>query len=60
MSHFFQQIEAVLLPSAIPYAPEGTAPKAVVHQWAHAVANNSDLGPTALLNLSFICFCLLF
>ncbi len=33
MSHFFQQIEAALLPVAIPYAPEGTDPKAVVHQW---------------------------
>ena len=43
MSHFFQQIEAALLPAAIPYAPEGTDPKAVVHQWAHAIANNSDL-----------------
>ena len=30
-SHFFQQIEAALLPSAIPYAPEGTDSKAVVH-----------------------------
>lgn len=43
MSHFFQQIEAALLPTAIHYAPEGTDPKAVVHQWVHAVANNSDL-----------------
>jgi DNA (cytosine-5)-methyltransferase 1 len=38
MSHFFQQIEAALLPSAIPYTPEGTDPKAVVHQWIHALA----------------------
>jgi len=43
MSHFFQQIEAALLPTAIHHAPEGTDPKAVVHQWVHAVANNSDL-----------------
>ncbi len=31
MSHFFQQIEAVLLPAAIPYVPEGTDPNAVEH-----------------------------
>ncbi|GEM_PF-2932032 len=31
MSHFFQQIKAALLPSEIPYAPEGTDPKAAVH-----------------------------
>jgi hypothetical protein len=31
MSHFFQQIEAALLPSAIPYASEGTDPNAVEH-----------------------------
>ena len=43
MNHFFQQVEAALLTAAIPYAPEGTDPKAVVHQWAHAIANNSDL-----------------
>jgi len=43
MSHFFQQIEAALLPVAIPYTPEGTDPRAVVHQWMHAVANNSEL-----------------
>ena len=29
MSHFFQQIEAALLPSAIPYALEGTDSKEV-------------------------------
>ena len=33
--HFFQQIEAALLPYAIPYAPEGTDPKAVVNQWVY-------------------------
>jgi hypothetical protein len=36
MSHFFQQIEAALLPAAIPYAPEGTDPKAVVNQWIYS------------------------
>lgn len=35
MSQFFQQIEAALLPAAIPYTPEGTDPKAVVHQWIY-------------------------
>ena len=38
MSHFFQQIEAALLPSAIPYTPEGTDPKAVVHECANNIA----------------------
>lgn len=33
MSQFFQQIEAALLPSEIPYTPEGTDHKAVMHQW---------------------------
>ena len=38
MSHFFQQIEAALLPTAANYAPEGTEAKAVAHQWLHALA----------------------
>ena len=38
MNHFFQQVEAALLTAAIPYTPEGTDPKAVVHQWIHALA----------------------
>ena len=38
MSTFIQQIEAVLLPAAIQYAPEGTEPKALTHQWMHALA----------------------
>ena len=38
MSHFFQQIEAALLPTAANYAPEGTEAKAVTHQWLHALA----------------------
>ena len=38
MNHFFQQVEAALLTAAIPYAPEGTDPKAVVHQWANNIA----------------------
>ena len=32
-----------MLPTAVNYAPEGTEAKAVAHQWAHAVAYNSDL-----------------
>ena len=38
MSHFIQQIEAALLPTATQYAPEGSEPKAIVHQWIHAIA----------------------
>lgn len=43
MNHFLQQIEAALLPTATQYAPEGTEPRAVIHQWAHAIASNGDL-----------------
>ncbi len=38
MNHFFQKIEAALQPTAIQYAPEDTEPKALVHQWMHALA----------------------
>jgi hypothetical protein len=38
MNHLFQQVEAALLTAAIPYTPEGTDPKAVVHQWANNIA----------------------
>lgn len=40
--NFFEQIEAVLLPLATQYTPEGSEPKAVVHQWIHAIANGGD------------------
>lgn len=35
--NFFEQIEAILLPLATQYTPEGSEPKAVVHQWIHAM-----------------------
>lgn len=38
MNQFFKQIEAALLPTATQYAPEGTKPKALAHQWTHALA----------------------
>ena len=41
MNKFFQQIEAALLPTAIHYAPEGSEPRAIVHQWIHAIACES-------------------
>jgi DNA (cytosine-5)-methyltransferase 1 len=41
-SEFLREIEAALLPAAIECAPPGTEPVAVVHQWAHAVAAESD------------------
>jgi len=34
----FEQTEAILLPLATQYTPEGSEPKAVVHQWIHALA----------------------
>ena len=38
MNHFLQKIEAALLPTADQYAPEGSDPKAIAHQWIHAIA----------------------
>lgn len=38
MNHYFKEIEAALLPAASQYTPEGTEPKALVHQWIHALA----------------------
>jgi DNA (cytosine-5)-methyltransferase 1 len=38
MNLFSKEIEAVLLPTATQYAPEGTDPKALAHQWMHALA----------------------
>lgn len=43
MTHFLQQIEAALLAAATKYAPDGSEPRAVIHQWAHAIASNGDL-----------------
>ena len=43
MSHTLQEIEAVLLPTAIKYTPEGSDPKAVIHQWIHAIAYDFPL-----------------
>jgi hypothetical protein len=41
LNHFLQQIEAAILPTAIKYAPEGSEPKAIVHQWIHAIASGN-------------------
>lgn len=41
MNKFIQQIEAALLPTATKYVPEGTEPKAIVHQWIHAIAHGN-------------------
>jgi DNA (cytosine-5)-methyltransferase 1 len=38
LSTFIQQIEAALQPIATQYAPEGTEPNALAHQWLHALA----------------------
>jgi hypothetical protein len=38
LSTFIQQIEAALLPTATEYALVGTEPKALAHQWMHALA----------------------
>ena len=43
-----QNVEKTLLPLAEQHAPEGTEPQAVVDQWIHAIATDSqfycDLG----------------
>ena len=41
MNHFFKQIETALLPTATLYTPEGSDPKAIVHQWIHAIASGN-------------------
>lgn len=43
MNNFLHKIEEALLTTATKYAPEGSEPRAVIHQWAHAIAGNSDL-----------------
>jgi DNA (cytosine-5)-methyltransferase 1 len=42
MIDFLQQIKTALLPTATLYAPGGTDPIAVVHQWMHAIAHGSQ------------------
>ena len=37
MNHFFPQIEVAFLPIADQYAPEGSDPQAVAHQWIYAI-----------------------
>jgi len=38
-----EDIESALLAEAERYTPEGSVPKAVVHQWAHAIAHDLPL-----------------
>lgn len=42
MNHFFKQIETAFLPTADQYAPEGSDPKAIAHQWIHAIAYGNN------------------
>lgn len=42
MSDFLKQIEVALLAVATQYAPDGSETRAVIHQWAHAIASNGD------------------
>ncbi|MEQ1629309.1 MAG: hypothetical protein ABL873_02270 [Gallionella sp.] len=41
MNQFSKEIEAAFLPTATQYASEGTEPKALVHQWMHALATDT-------------------
>jgi len=43
MTGFIEQTENALRELAYDYAPPGTTEDAVVHQWLHAIASNSDL-----------------
>ena len=43
MTNYLNQIENALIPLAEKYVPEGSASKAVVDQWLHALANGNDL-----------------
>lgn len=41
MSSYLEKVEEVLLPLAEKCTPEGSEPKAVIHQWLHAFSNQS-------------------
>ncbi len=43
MSSFFNCIETALHDYAIDFTPEGSEPKAVAHQWVHAIAYKHEL-----------------
>ncbi len=43
MNNVLEKMEAALLSKAEPVTPEGTEPRAVVHQWLHAIAHNLPL-----------------
>lgn len=43
MNIFLEELESVLVPMAKKVTPEGSEPKAVVHQWAHAIAYKKQL-----------------
>lgn len=43
MSNVLEDLENALIPEAQAYTPEGSEPKAIVHQWAHAISHDSPL-----------------
>ncbi len=43
MGKVLEDIEGALLTEAEIYTPEGSEPKAVVHQWVHAIAHDLPL-----------------
>lgn len=43
MKNFLEKIEIALLPLAAQVAPDGTHTNAVIHQWAHAIAHDTEL-----------------
>lgn len=42
MTNFFKKIESALAPYAENFTPEGTDARAVIHQWVHAIAYDTD------------------
>jgi DNA (cytosine-5)-methyltransferase 1 len=43
VNSFIKKTESLLLPIAELRTPQGTLPISIVHQWAHALANDTDL-----------------
>lgn len=43
MSNILKELEKALISDAQPYTPEGSEPKAIVHQWVHAISHDLPL-----------------
>ena len=43
MSNVLEELEKVLISEAQALTPEGSEPKAIVHQWVHAISHDLPL-----------------